>query len=199
MKSKRQLAGILGLSLLVSGCALLRSAPPPLDTYSLSAPTVTEGPRRPRIQILVAEPTALKALEGERIVIFPAPDSIEYLSGAQWADRLPRVIQLKLADAFQQSGRFGGVGKPGEGLAIDYQIITEVRRFGIEAFGASGAVVELNVRLLNDRTGVVRASQTFTARAPLGGGEGNAAYVNALDAAFSQVGADIIRWAASSI
>lgn len=199
MKSKRQLAGLLGLSLLLSGCALLGSGPAPLDTFSLATPPVAEGPRRARMQILVAEPTALKALDGERVVISPAPGSIEYLSGAQWADRLPRLVQLKLADAFQQSGRFGGVGKPGEGLAIDYQVVTEVRRFGIETFGVSGAVVELNVRLLNDRTGVVRATRTFTARAPLGTGAGNAAYVSALDAAFSQAGADIVSWAASSI
>ncbi|WP_312797272.1 ABC-type transport auxiliary lipoprotein family protein [Tianweitania sp.] len=199
MRSRSRLLGVLALSLALSGCALLGSGPAPLDTYSLSAPRASEGARRGRLQVLIAEPTALKALDSERIVITPAVGEIEYLGGAQWADRLPRVVQARLAESFQASGRFGGVGKPGEGLAIDYQVVTEVRRFQIDAAGNS-AVVELFIRVLNDRTGVVRASRTFTARAPLGGGtKGNAAYVEALDKAFNQAGAEIVAWTASSI
>lgn len=200
MRSTTQLLGVCALSLIVSGCALLGSGPAPLDTYSLSAPRAVEGPRRNKLQILIAEPTALKALDSERIVIMPAKGEIEYLSGAQWADRLPRVVQARLAETFQASGRFGGVGKPGEGLAIDYQIVTEVRRFQIDASsGGTAATVELAVRVLNDKTGVVRATRTFSARAPLTSGAGNAAYVNALDNAFNQVGAEIVAWAVSAI
>jgi cholesterol transport system auxiliary component len=193
------------LSLLLSGCALLGGGSAPLDTYSLSAPQASEGPRRGGVQILIAEPAALKALDSERIVISPAPGAIEYLSGAQWADRLPRVVQARLAESFQSSGRFGGVGRPGEGLAIDYQIVTDVRQFQIDASSGSTAVVELSVRILNDRTGVVRASRTFVGRAPVGSASragstvGNDAYINALDAAFQQAGSEIVRWAASAI
>lgn len=200
MRSRSRLLGVCALSLVLSGCALLGSGPAPLDTYSLSAPRAVEGPRKSHLQVLIAEPTALKALDSERIVITPAKGEITYLSGAQWADRLPRVVQARLADSFQASGRFGGVGKPGEGLAIDYQVVTEVRRFQIDASGgATSASVELSVRILNDRTGVVRASKTFSARAPLGSGAGNAAYVSALDSAFNQVGAEIVAWAVSAI
>nr|WP_250157362.1 ABC-type transport auxiliary lipoprotein family protein [Tianweitania aestuarii] len=183
----------------LSGCALLGSGPAPLDTYTLSAPRASEGARRGRLQVLIAEPSALKALDSERIVITPGVGAIEYLSGAQWSDRLPRVVQARLAESFQASGRFGGVGKPGEGLAIDYQVVTEVRRFQVDT-ASNSAVVELFIRVLNDRTGVVRASRTFTAMAPLGGGtQGNAAYVQALDNAFNQVGAEIVAWTASAI
>ncbi len=199
MRTGIHLLGVAALSLSISGCALLGGSPAPLDTYSLSAPRASEGPRRGRVQILVAEPTALKSLDGERIVIAPAPGSIEYLGGAQWADRLPRVVQARLAESFQASNRFGGVGKPGEGLAIDYQIVTEIRRFQIDASGGSTATVELFVRLLNDRTGVVRASRSFVARAPVSSGAGNAAYINALDQAFNQAGGEIVSWAASSM
>ena len=199
MSSRRRLLGVCTLSLWLSGCALLGSGTAPLDTYALSAPRTVEGARRSRVQVLIAEPSALKALDSERIVISPEPGAIEYLSGAQWADRLPRVIQSRLAEGFQASGRFGGVGKPGEGLAIDYQIVTEIRHFQIDASGGANARVELYVRLLNDRTGVVRASRTFTAGAPLVGTLGNEAYVAALDAAFQKVGSEIVSWAASAI
>lgn len=183
------------LAALLPGCALLPGGgPAPLDTYELSAPAVVAGGRR-RTQVLIAEPSALKALDGQNIVIRPAPNAIEYLKGAQWADRLPRVVQARLAETFQRSGTFGGVGKPGEGLAIDYQVIVEIREFAIHTGPGRTAAVELFVRLLNDRNGVVRASRTFVASAPVTGA-GNDAFVAALDRAFGNAASEIVGWSA---
>ncbi len=183
--------------MLLSGCALLTPTKQ-LDTYELTAPDAARGKGRSRRQILIAEPSALKALDGENIVIQPAPGVIQYLKGAQWADRLPKIVQARLAETFQRSGNFGGVGKPGEGLAIDYQIITEIRAFEVRVGAGENADVELFVRILNDRNGVVRAAQTFTASAPVTG-TGNDAYVQALDNAFGQAAVDIVAWADSLI
>ena len=123
---------------------------------------------------------------------------MQFLAGAQWSDRLPRVVQARLADTFQRSGLFGGVGKPGEGLAIDYQIITEIRAFDVRLDGGDRADIEIHVRILNDRNGVVRAQRTFTATSPLSGAQ-NAAYTAALDRAFATVATDIVNWTASQI
>src|SRR5690606_5385665 len=122
--------------------------------YELTAPDPASTGRRSGSQILVAEPTALKALDSENIVIKPSPAVIQYLSGSQWADRLPRIVQARLAETFQRSGRIG-VGRPGEGLAIDYQLIIDIRSFEIRLDGGDRADIELYVRILNDRTGVV--------------------------------------------
>jgi len=195
--SRNVIVGVIASSLL-SGCALLGGGTEPLDTYVLTAPIAAPAaPARSRTQILVGEPTALKALDGENIVIKPSAGSIQYLKGAQWADRLPRVVQSRLAEAFQSSGRFGGVGKPGEGLAIDYQVIVEIRAFEIRLDGGR-ADVELMVRILNDRNGVVRASRVFNATTPTRGG-GNDAFVAALDAAFARAAGEIVAWTASTI
>jgi cholesterol transport system auxiliary component len=176
----------------LSGCALLGGTKV-LDTYELTAPAAGDGRGRSYRQILIAEPSALKALDGQNIVITPAPGNIQYLKGAQWADRLPKIVQARLAETFQRSGEFRGVGRPGEGLAIDYQVIVEVRAFQIRVDGPPRADVELFVRLLNDRNGVVREEKVFTASAPVSG-EGNGAYVNALDAAFGQAAVEIVDW-----
>lgn len=149
------------------------------------------------MQLLVAEPTALKTIDSENIVIRPTGATLEYLKGAQWADRLPRLVQAKLVEALQGSGRFGGVGKPGEGLAIDYQLATEVRAFGIQLDGTPRAEVRLHVKLLNDRNGVVRAERTFSAEAAMNG-TGNNAYVAALDRAFADVTRQIVGWTLGS-
>uniref|UniRef100_UPI00384D7D9C ABC-type transport auxiliary lipoprotein family protein n=1 Tax=Aminobacter niigataensis TaxID=83265 RepID=UPI00384D7D9C len=178
----------------LSGCAsLFVSTPPPLDTYELTAPSVTGRSGSSRRQILIAEPSALKSLDGQSIVIKPSPGSIQFLKGAQWSDRLPRILQARLAETFQRAGGYVGIGKPGEGLAIDYQVIVEVRSFEIKVGGAAQAEVELFVRLLNDRNGQVRASRVFNATAPVSGA-GNDDYVAALDAAFGQAAADIVKW-----
>lgn len=184
-------------ALALPACAAL-SPPKQLDTYELSAPAPGEAGGRSRAQILIAEPTALKALDGQNIVIKPAAGTIQYLEGAQWADRLPKIVQARLAETFQKSGKFEGVGKPGEGLAIDYQVIAEVREFDIRVDGVSRANVEIFIKLLNDRNGVVRASRTFEATAAVGGSS-NGDFVAALDRAFGNVASEIVDWTQSII
>ena len=105
-------SGVLAVSVLLSGCALLGGGAGPLDTYELTAASPSETRGRSNRQILIAEPSALKAFDGENIVITPSPGVIQYLKGAQWADRLPKIVQARLAETFQHSGRFRGVGRP---------------------------------------------------------------------------------------
>ncbi len=198
MKSIVSGSGAALLALAIAGCAALPGGgPAPLDTFELSAATVPAH-RQSRRQILIAEPSALKALDSQNIVIKPGTRSNQYLKWAQWADRLQQIVQARLAETFQRSGSFAGVGKPGEGLAIDYQVITEIRAFDVRVGQGDRAVVELFVRLLNDRNGEVRAQRSFTASAPVSGA-GNPAYVAALDAAFGQAAQEIVRWTDSVI
>lgn len=179
--------------LVLSGCAVLGGGSKPLDTFELTAASPASHARAARRQVLVAEPTALKALDSESIVIKPSPKSIQYLGGAQWADRLPRIVQAKLAETLQRSGRFAGVGRPGDGLAIDYQILTDIRSFEVRLDGGARAEVELYVQVLNDRNGVVRASRLFTAAAPVSG-QGADAFVAGLDGAFHKAALEIVDW-----
>lgn len=193
-----RVGGLAALLALTACAALPGGSSKPLDTYELTAPDIDSARKRPRVQVLIAEPSALKSLDGQNIVVKTSATALAYLDGAQWGDRLPKIVQARLAEAFQRSGAFGGVGKPGEGLAIDYQIVTDVRAFEISAAGGEKARVELFVRLLNDRNGVIRAERLFSASAPVSG-SGNDAYVAALDRAFGEAAAAIVTWAAAQI
>lgn len=200
MSTKARISALLLMGAMLSACAALPGGgPAPVDAFDLSAPRVSDSGRRvSRTQLLITEPTAIKVLDGQDIVIRTGSGAIQLLGGARWADRLPRVVQARLADLFQRSGRFGGVGKPGEGLAIDYQLLADLRAFDIRVGGGDRAEVEIFVRLLNDRTGVVRASRTFTASVPVQG-KGGQAYASALDRAFAAAVSDLVDWTVSRI
>ena len=194
MAVKQKLTGgfaVLGMLSLLAGCgtALTGSKPAALDTVTLSAASGAETPRKSRSQVLIAEPKALKIYDSQNIVVATSSTGLEYLGGAQWADRLPSLVQIKLAEALQNAG-FAGVGLPGQGLAIDYQLITEIRDFSVRTDGGDRANVEIFVKLLNDRNGDVVASRAFKASSPTASGS----YPAALDRAFALVSADIVVW-----
>ncbi len=164
------------------------------DTFDLSvspAP-VTQARSLKGRQLLVAEPTALKALDSENIVVRLSNSEVQYLANSQWSDRLPRMVQSKLVEAFQDTGRLGGVGRPGQGLAIDYQVVTDIRAFEVDTKN-NVANIEISVQLLNDRNGTVRAQDVFRASARVSG-TGNANFVKALDSAFAAASRDIVAW-----
>ncbi|WP_374832856.1 ABC-type transport auxiliary lipoprotein family protein [Paenochrobactrum pullorum] len=182
---------IAGLAGLMASCGTTA----PLDTYSLSAPnSAVTAKSRKSVQILVAAPAALKALDSQNIVVNPASGSIAYLSGAQWGDRLPNIIQSRLVQAYENTGLLGGVGRPGDGLAINYQILTDIREFGIRASTSpQTAVVELAVRVMDDKNGHIRSTKVFRNVVQVRG-SGNNAYLAALDQAFEKTAAEIVSW-----
>ncbi|MCB5200905.1 ABC-type transport auxiliary lipoprotein family protein [Neorhizobium sp. T786] len=163
------------------------------DTFDLSITPASSGPAARSRQILVTEPTALKPLDSEQVVIRISPSEIQYLANSQWGDTLPRMVQSKLVEAFENSGRLGGVGRPGQGLAIDYQVVTNIRSFEVDTSGADVANVEISVKILNDRNGTVRAQQVFRASVPVSG-SANRDFIAGLDRAFANVGAEIVEW-----
>lgn len=191
--------GLLATALLSACAAIPGFSPPPVDAIDLSAPVVIQTARNfPRKQILIAEPSALKLLDGEDIVIRTDEGTVQLLSGVRWTDRLPQLIQARLAEAFQKTDSFGGVGLPGQGLAIDYQIVTDIRAFEIRAGAGETVHVELFVRILDDRNGVVRGSRSVVAVAPVSG-TGSAAYRAAFTTAFEAATIQIVDWVVGSL
>ncbi|MDL2400597.1 ABC-type transport auxiliary lipoprotein family protein [Rhizobium mayense] len=183
------------LSALLSGCGSAAVN----DTYDLSASVKATGPSLKSRQILIPPPTALQALDSNQIVVRVSPSEIQYLGKSQWSDRLSRMVQSKLVEAFENTGKLGGVGVPGQGLAIDYQIVTDIRSFEIESTaGRRSAVVEISVKILNDKSGTVKAQNVFRKVVPVSGGS-NPDLVRGLDTAFAGVTAEIVDWTLRSL
>lgn len=162
-------------------------------TYDLSSPrTDAAGPLTARGQLIVAEPRAVQALDSERILVRETNGAISFLGGGQWSDRVPRLVQARLIQTFENVGRRAAVARPGERLVADFQLNTDIRSFQIVS--ATGtAEIEISAQLVNDRTGRVAVARIFRASEPAGAIDAaNAAA--ALDRALSRILIDIVRW-----
>lgn len=180
----------LVLVLALGGCSLFRGPPP--ETYELSAPApqLNYGTAA---QILVPEPSALKTLDTERIVVSTGP-RLSYYPDAQWPDRMPRVFQAKAIEAFEKSKRAKAVGRPGEGLSIDYQLVTNIRSFEFRSDGDGGsAYIEAFVKVMDDRTGRVVATRVVKGEAPVAKDDA-ASVVAGVNAALDEVLIELVRW-----
>jgi len=173
------------------------------ETFDLSQARVMAHEAAPaklrstkNIQLLIGAPNALKIFDGQEIVI-ERGGSLSYLKGAQFGDRLPNMLQTRLIQAFEDANRLGGVSRPGEGLAINYQLLSDIRAFAIktgEGSGAAYARIELGVKLMDDRTGQVKAARVFTATSMISGSD-NRAYVQGLERALSDILVQLVNWA----
>ena len=182
-------AAMLGIGL--AGCSSLGGASP-VDTFDLTAPGAATRTTGRTLQILVPEPVVDRAYDGDRLVVRPSATEIAYFSGAQWSDRLPRLVQSRLIEALERSGRVRAVGRPGQGLAIDRQLVVDLRSFDYRP--AEGRVrVAATVREMDDRSGRIRATRDFEAEAPVAG-DTAPAVVRGFDAAFGEVLTAIVGW-----
>ena len=192
VRTGRRVLLVLAAGLLAAGCTSSSSP----TTFDLTAPT--QGLRASGLsgQVVVAEPVTVQPLEAERIIVRDASGAVSFLGGGQWADRLPRLVQARLIQTFENGSRLKAVSRPGDRIQADYLLNTELRAFQIAA-PANEALVEISARLVNDRSGRIVRSRVFSARVPVGSLDAaNAA--QALDRALSSVLVDMVRWLGSS-
>ena len=179
----------LAFGLPLAGCG----GAPAVQTFDLTAP-VDVGARGARGQFVVNEPVAVLPADSDRIVIRTGPGSVAYLSGAQWADRLPRLLQARLVQTYENAHLLRNVGRPG--TAADFAVATEIRRFEVDVTTGQ-AVVELSVKLVADASGRIVAAKVFSARIPAPS-KGPPEMAAALDAAMGSVLRQIADWTAAA-
>jgi cholesterol transport system auxiliary component len=193
--SRRGFLAVLGTGLLVSGCA----SSAPSAYYSIAAADVGRlAGRSSRVQVLVAAPRALKALDTSYIAVVDKGPVYTYFPDSAWADTLPNVVQLKLVETLQNTNRLRGVGVPGDGLLIDYQLQTEIRAFELRIDGTDRGLVEISARVVNDRNGRTVATRVFRAEVPSGSTSVDKA-VEAMNAAADRVFAEMAAWTLQNV
>jgi len=187
----RRLVSVVLLAALAGACS---SGPAPA-TYDLSAPT-SRIRGAAGVQVLVNEPAALQTLSTQQILVKDASGAVSFLGGGQWADNLPRLIQTRLINTFENASQLRGVSRPSSGAVADVQLVSELRSFEI-ATPSNEAVVEISVKIVSDQNGRIVNGRIFRARTPVAAVDApNAAH--ALDESLSTVMLDIVRWVSGS-
>ncbi|MBS7536252.1 membrane integrity-associated transporter subunit PqiC [Ancylobacter sonchi] len=193
---RRRLGGVaaaLAVSLALGGCASLLGSKP-IPTFDLSAPSGFTAPRSMPGVLAVSTPAALQVLDTQQIVVEPRPGQITYLGDAQWSDRLPALLQARLIETFENGAGGRWVVRAGDGVSSDYQLLTDIRSFGLRTHDGVEAVVEISARIVAGTSGRIVAARVFTGRAPAAGTSGPEA-TRALDEASDQVLIELVTWA----
>lgn len=177
------------LAVLLTGCAAIIPQSPNA-IFDLSAPGQS-GAARGGPQVLVPQPTTVAALDTNRIAARPSPSQYAYLPDSQWSDVLPKLLQARLVETLENSGKVRAASVPGQGLLIDYRLVVDIRAFELKA---EGAVAEFGVRLMDDRNGKIIRSRVFRSVVPVASAA-NPVVVAALDQAMDQAYLEIVRWA----
>jgi phospholipid/cholesterol/gamma-HCH transport system substrate-binding protein len=196
-RNSDRIDGILsGLERMTGGGA----AKPVAATYDLTAPRSFPRPpneaseKASRIQLVVVEPTAVIALDTQRIIVGPGMADGPTPDTAQWSDIIPKLLQAKIIQSFENANYLAAVTRPTDGLTPDYQLLIDIRDFRVSQSTESTkpmAHLEFTAKILGD--GRIAGSRTFSAdvvaqdlSAP-----GAAA---ALNTAFGKAAADLVVW-----
>jgi cholesterol transport system auxiliary component len=183
------------LALLIAAAAAGCSSSAP-QTYDLSAATVASF-RPLRAPVAVREPVATLDLDTQRVLVRTGPGMLAYLSGAQWSDRLPTLVQTRLIETFQNANLFQSVSRASSNLAAQYDLQLDIRDFELDAQSRKG-VVDIAVKIVTAGGGRVVAAQIFRSEAPADGTSGPAATA-ALDRALNDVMAKIVAFTAAKV
>lgn len=180
-----RLASALLLGTLLAGCS--STAP---TTFDLSIPDKVGRASAGASQLVIAEPSALQQLDSERILVRSADNTVSYIGGAQWSDRLPRLIQFRIVQAFENNGR--AVARAGTGVVGDRVVVGELRAFNLDA-GRGEVIAELSARLVDATSSRIIAAQVFRVTEPVGSAD--PAQVSAgLDRALQSLLTQLVRW-----
>jgi phospholipid/cholesterol/gamma-HCH transport system substrate-binding protein len=153
--------------------------------------------RAPRGQLVVPEPTASITLDSQRILVRtnggegPAPGA------GQWSDNLPKLIQQKVVQSFENANYLQAVARPLEGLIADHQLLLDIRHFELAVSGESVADVEFSAKILGDK-GRIENARIFHATVHAEVTDAAAAAA-ALDEAFGKAVTELVLWTSEVI
>jgi cholesterol transport system auxiliary component len=184
-----------GAIIWLGGCSfggLVGGSPP--ATYDLIAPAVARSRDPHSIQLTINAPVAVKTIDTEEILVKTANGRVAYFPGVAWGDRLPRLFQARLGDVFANSGAFRAILTNQDRVTGDLSLSSEIRDFEVEASPAgSEAVIDIYVKLVDERNNAVTTTRRFQARTPAPPGD-VAGGVQALNETFQKVALEIVAW-----
>lgn len=149
---------------LLSGCMLTGQVSP----VSMIAPDIETAvdPDWPRVEwsLQVQRPEADRMRDSDRLMVRVSGSRLQSFPESAWLDNMPDMVQSLMIRHFEDSRRFGGVGRAG--MRGRFSLASEIRHFEAVDDGQDGLGVHLSVHvnLLHPASGRIVASHTFSQR-----------------------------------
>ncbi|HVZ51269.1 MAG TPA: ABC-type transport auxiliary lipoprotein family protein [Pseudolabrys sp.] len=194
-KNSDKIEGLIGGLEKLTGGGAPKQGP---ATYDLAAATsfptfdkTLPGP------LVVPDPSATIVFDTQKILIRGADGTYTNVEGGQWADNLPKLMQAKILQSFENAKQLREVSRPYDQLNAEYRLEIGIRSFQIVTDPSPTAVVEFTARIISDKGGVADA-RLFKASVPAKGTDAVDA-VKALNDAFTKAASDLVAWTVQAI
>lgn len=194
-RNSERVEGLIGGLEKLAGTGAAKQGPTIYDLAAATSFPPTE--KTIKAQLVVPDPSALILFDSQKILIRSDAGTYANIDNAQWADNLPKLIQARLVQSFENAHQLGAVSRPLEQLTAEYRLELTIQSFQIADGPSPSAVVGLTARLVSDK-GAIAASRVFSASIAAKSAAAPDA-VAALNQAFSQVAGEIVAWTIGAI
>jgi phospholipid/cholesterol/gamma-HCH transport system substrate-binding protein len=188
-RNSKRLEGIIGgLEKLTGG-----GEKKPVAVFDLAAASDFPGLTKTIKQhLVVPDPSSILTFDTQRILTRSAAGTYSSIENAQWADNLPKLMQARILQSFENAHQLSMVTRPMDQLEGAYRLELGIRNFQIVPAASPTAQVEFSARILDGKGNVVGA-RMFGASAPAKSTQ-PADAVAALDQAFTQAARELVVW-----
>jgi len=168
-----------------------KSKPPAV--YDLAAASGFPATQKPlAAKLTVPDPNAILVFDTQNILVRAADGTYSNVENAKWADNLPKLMQARVLQSFENAQQLGKIDKANDMAEGGYKLELGIRNFQISLSPQPKAVVEFSARVVSDK-GDVAGARMFNATADAKS-EQPADAVAALNAAFAKAAGDLVNW-----
>ena len=191
-----------GLLLMLAGCSILSDKPRSTSTIYAPDPQVQADPAWPKVQwqLVLAPPTSPRIFDSLRMAVRPTPGELQVYRGAQWARPPSDMLQDTLLRTLEDSGRITAVARQGSGMAADYKLLLDIRRFESDythGNGTPAATIEVSAKLVHVASQRIAAAKVFHQATPAAS-TSVADVSNAFERSLAMLGHDLAGWTLTS-
>jgi phospholipid/cholesterol/gamma-HCH transport system substrate-binding protein len=166
-------------------------------TFDLAAPSDFPQIKEIAAQMTVPDVNATLVYDTQRMLVRTPDGKYSNVEGGEWADNLPKLIQAKVVQSFENAKQLKSVSRPIDDLEPEYRLELSIRSFQIVPEQTPSAVVELAARIVTDK-GEIKGAHIFKMTEPLQAVQADQAAA-ALNKAFTKVAQDLVTWTADAI
>jgi phospholipid/cholesterol/gamma-HCH transport system substrate-binding protein len=145
-----------------------------------------------KTQMVVADPQTILVYDTQKILIRTNAGTYTDVQGGQWADNLPKLVQARVVQSFENAKQLANVSRPMDQLEQPYRLELGIRNFQIVPEPSPTAAVEFSARLLDDK-GQVIGARMFNMSVPAKSAQAADA-VAALNEAFTKTANELVVW-----